>query len=356
MNEKVPTAVMPKPAAPPRPAAKAPDNSSTPIDLSVLIVTYNGRDVVLEALSSLFQETQTTRFEVILVDNASADGVVEGVTEQFPSVKVIARQDNLGFAGGNNLAARHARGRRLLLLNPDTVTLRDGVGELWRFAERTPDAGIWGGRTLFADGSLNITSVWSRMTPWALFCRAFGLTYLAPKSNLFNPETIGGWQRDSEREVDIVTGCFLMIDTDLWNELGGFNEDFFMYGEEADLCLRAREHGARPRMTPDATIVHHGGISETSATDKLIKVLKGKSTLMHAHWSPMMRPVGRGLFWILAASRAMATKLFKPTKRAGHATGGDDAAWTEVFRRRNEWIGGWPLRNASNKSKTTVSA
>lgn len=326
------------------------DGDETAVDpvLSIIVVSYNCREMTLEAIRSVYANTRLP-FELICVDNDSRDGTVEAVRREFPQVRVIARSDNLGFAGGNNLAAELAVGSRLLLLNPDTIVLDGAIDKLWAFAERTPEAGIWGGRTVFEDGTLNITSCWGRMTPWALACRMLGLTWLFPKSTLFNPEAIGSWQRDSERVVDIVTGCFLLIDMTLWRGLGGFNEDFFMYGEEADLCHRAWAVGARPRMTPEATIIHHGGGTEVSAADKLVKVLKGKVTLMNAHWPRPMRPVGRFMFLLLAASRSLGNRLLKPRSTRGRGLDNRTDGWRAAFRRRHEWIDGWPLKSKATR-------
>src|SRR5690606_2943956 len=118
-------------------------------------------------------------------------------------------------------------------------------------------------------GSLNPTSCWGRSTPWSEFCHAVGLSAAFRGSRLLNPEGLGSWRRDSVREVDIVTGCFLLLPRALWERLGGFHPDFFMYGEEADLCLRARRLGVRPIITPEATIVHYGGRSENKRIQKM---------------------------------------------------------------------------------------
>ena len=102
-----------------------------------------------------------------------------------------------------------------------------------------------------------------------------------PNSALFNPEAFGGWDRSSVRNVDIVSGCFFLINRTLWDRLGGFDPAFFMYGEEADLCLRARKLGARPIVSPSATIVHYGGASTSSTLKQRMLLLKAKATLMH---------------------------------------------------------------------------
>src|SRR5690606_35725860 len=120
-----------------------------------------------------------------------------------------------------------------------------------------------------------------------VFCVATGLSSLFRGSSLFNPEGYGGWKRDTVREVDIVSGCFFLIRRELWERLGGFDPAFFMYGEEADLCLRARKLGARPMVTPEATIVHYGGASERVRADKMVRLLQAKALLIRRHWGPV---------------------------------------------------------------------
>ncbi len=143
------------------------------------------------------------------------------------------------------LAAHHANGRYILLLNPDTVVLNGAIDKLVEFARLNPKARIWGGRTLFADGTLNPSSCWKRMTFWNQFCRATGLTGILLEYDLFNGEASAAGHRDNVRQVDIVSGCFFLIGRELWEALDGFDPDFFMYGEEADLCLRATGISAR---------------------------------------------------------------------------------------------------------------
>ena len=129
------------------------------------------------------------------------------------------------------------------------------------------------------------------MTLWSVFCNATGLNRLQ-KSRLFNSEGYGGWDRNSTRTVDIVSGCFFLTDRALWEQLQGFDPTFFMYGEEADFCLRARQIGAQPMIAPTATIVHYGGVSEPDQADKHIKLLAGKVTLMTRHWPALPVPNG----------------------------------------------------------------
>lgn len=306
--------------------------------LSIIIISYNSRAVTLDCLASLYAHPPSVTFEVILLDNASPDGSAAAIAAAYPQVKLIAHDGNSGFAGGNNIAARAATGQRLLLLNPDTLLFAGSLDALWAYAERTPARGIWGGRTLFADHRLNPTSCWAKISLWSLFCSAFGLIWLFPRSRLFNPEAYGSWQRDDERDVDIVTGCFLLIDHPLWLRLGGFDPAFFMYAEEADLCLRARALGARPGITPAAQIVHLGGASEVSQTEKLIKVMRGRVTLMRKHWSPGRIAAGLWLYRIWALLRLIGSRFFAGPR---DAPGESAEKWRTIWQRRGEWLAGY---------------
>ena len=303
-------------------------NLDPELDVTVIIISYNTREMTLACLSSLVAETRRVRYEVIVVDNASADGSAEAIKRQFPQFVHLPQSKNLGFAAANNLAAQCARGSFLLLLNPDTVVLRGAIDEIVDFALRRPEAGIWGGRTLFGNGQLNPTSCWARVTLWSLFCRNLGISKVFPNLAWLNPESYGGWKRDTEREVDIVTGCFFLIRREFWNALGGFNLEFFMYGEEADLCLRAKVLGARPAITPKATIIHYGGATDENHSRKNKRNLAAKALLIRKHFSPAVVPVALTLL----AVRPWVKRVF---------TGGPRReVWKEVWSDRRTWLAG----------------
>src|SRR5215472_13006670 len=177
-------------------------------DLSIIVVSYGTRELTLRCLDSIARETRRASFELIVVDNGSTDGSASAITERFPGARVIALTDNRGFAVACNLAAKGAKGDYILLINPDTEMISGGADRLLDFARRTPRAGIWGGRTIFADGTLNPGSCWRRPTLWNQFCVALALNTRFANSPLFNSLAYGGWPRDSEREVDVVAGCF----------------------------------------------------------------------------------------------------------------------------------------------------
>lgn len=313
------------------------------MDVSILVVSFNTRELTLACLRSVRDETRDMACEVIVVDNASADESADAIATDFPEYTLMRLGENIGFARANNLAAESARGRYILLLNPDTLVLEDAIGRLVVFADAHPDALIYGGRTLFEDRSLNPTSCWNRITAWSECCNALGLSAMFGGSAWFAPEKIGGWQRDSAREVDVVTGCFLLIKRDLWRELDGFDPSYFMYGEDADLCLRARQHGARPLICPEATIVHLGGRSESHRASKLVRLLSARRTLIRRHLAPGARAMGA--FW---QSFGVWLRMVAYGASAMISNSKADAAATfrEVWRRRREWQPGYAAMNA----------
>lgn len=304
--------------------------------LSIMLVNWNTREMTLDCLRSVFNETSVS-FEVICVDNGSHDGSAQAIKREFPQVVLMAEADNHGFALATNISVQKARGRYVLLLNTDTIVLDHAIDRLVAFAQRVPQAKIWGGRTLFEDRSLNPTSCWGRITPWSVTCMATGIANLFKTSELFNPEGYGGWDRGNEREVDIVQGSFLLIEKAFWDELGGFDKNFFMYGEEADLCARAAMRGARPRITPEATIMHFGGRSTKLFADKIVYVLGSRIGIIQRHFPRAWRGYGRfmSLFWV-----GWRAAIYSLLSLAAPRYSDQARQWTSAWRRRPLWRDG----------------
>jgi len=305
-------------------------------DISIIIVSYNTREMTLECIRSVFCETKDINYELIVLDNASSDDTVDAIKSEFgDKINLIASEKNLGFAAGNNFAATLAKSDLLLLLNPDTVVLDHAIDKLYGFANRYNHAGIWGGKTLFDDRSLNPASCWSRQTIWSLFCQAIGLTSLFRNSSIFNPEGIGGWDREGIRSVNIVSGCFFLIKKELWLTLGGFRKDFFMYGEEADLCLRAKNIGANPMVTSKAVIIHYGGASEKVRADKMIRLLRAKSLLIKYHFPRILQWTGLRLLILWPISRYFAHSVLSLIGKSSSVE--PKRVWGEIVSRKDEW-------------------
>ena len=296
-------------------------------EVSVLVVTYKCRDVARACLASIYETAGDLEPEVVVLDNASGDGTVELVRSEFPQAQLVASETNLGFAAGVNRAAEAAQGEYLLLLNPDTVVHEGAIQALLAFARSRPKGGLYGGRTLDPDGTVNPGSCWAAPSLWSLFCFATLLTTAFRRNALFDPESIGGWKRDTVREVDIVTGCLMLAPRSLWRELDGFDTRFFMYGEDADLSLRAHALGYRPAITPDAVVTHEIGVSSDADGAKYLFLYRGKATLLRKHWHGLRLRAGLALLVAGVGARA----LLRP--RGGYA---------DVWRRRREWLAGYP--------------
>lgn len=308
-------------------------------DLTIIVVSYNTRELTLKALETLYENTHRTQFHTVVLDNDSQDGSADAIAQAFPQVELIRSPDNLGFARANNEVAAKADTEWLLLLNPDTETYENAIDNLLDFGKANPEGGIYGGRTVYPDGSLNPSSCWNKITLRSTVFRAFGLTTAFRNSAFFNPEEIGGWKRDSVRHVDIVVGCFLLIRRELWNELGGFDLKYFMYGEEADLCHRAQKLGYSPMITPDATIMHLVGASTSVAARKIVSVFRARVTLIRDHWHPALAPLGVLLMWFSVALRAFGGHIIGLIK--GQNTKDRADRWREVWKQRTIWLAGY---------------
>ena len=326
---------------PPRPEDEdAPDR----IDVSIIVVSYNTREMTLECLRSVVAQSPELKFEMLFIDNQSTDGSFEAVQSEFGSddrFQIIASDENLGFARANNVMAKRARGRRLLLLNPDTVVLDRALEKLNAFADERSDCGIWGGRTMKADGvTLDPRSCWADLTLRGVFFRTVGLSKTFSASEFFNPQAYGRWKRDSVRYVGFVTGCLLLIDRSLWERLDGFAPEFFMYGEEAELCYRAKSLGAKPIITPEAAIIHYVGASATTKWQTKVKVCRGEITLMRLHWSKPAAFLGRELIRAATIYRRIAFWAISKV-RPNEESRNRASDWKHIWAARSEWLAGY---------------
>jgi N-acetylglucosaminyl-diphospho-decaprenol L-rhamnosyltransferase len=267
------------------------------IDVSVCIVSWNIKDLLRDCLNSLKVNAGDVTYETIVVDNASSDGSAEMVREEFSWVRLVDPKANLGFGRANNLAYANSKGRWVLLLNPDTLVLDRAIEKLLKFADAHPEAAAVGGRTLKKDGkTLERSCCWGSPGMWPLFCKAFGLHIIFKNSPVFNREAMDYWQRDSVREVGVITGCCLMIRREVYEATGGFDDRFFMYAEETDLCWRMKERG-RLLFCPDAQIIHLVGESAKKATsNRLFHINRALLKLFRKHHGPAYMVLAN--FWM----------------------------------------------------------
>ncbi len=298
-------------------------------EVAVVVVTYESREWVDRSLGALPAALGTLDHEVVVVDNGSRDGTAEHIRRHHPGVRLVAQRENTGFAAGVNRGVAATSSEYVLLLNPDTEARPGALQALVDFARDHPEHGVYGGRTLRDDGSLEPSSCWGLPTVWSTTCFALGLSTAFPRSRVFNPESLGDWRRDTVREVGMVSGGLLLAPRRVWDELGGLDERYFVYGEDADFCARARRAGYRPVITPSAEVVHAVGASSTGS-GKMPLLLAGKVTYARTHFGARSGLVV-ALLRTGVAARGAGSRF---TRRGGK--------WRDAWQARSTWWNGFP--------------
>jgi N-acetylglucosaminyl-diphospho-decaprenol L-rhamnosyltransferase len=238
------------------------DKAMTPTPLlSIAIVNWNTRDLLLQALESIYA-SPTPPLEVIVVDNASADESAKAVRERFPQADLIANNSNMGYAHGNNQAMLAARGTYILLLNPDVIVPPNGLYRAVEFMNEHPDAGALGVRQVHPDGRLQ-RSIRGFPSPTSVLWELLGITRLFPNSRLFGAYRMTWFGYDVMAEVDQPMGTFLLLSARAVTEVGMLDEAFPIFFNEVDWCLRCKRAGYKIFFLPDIQIVHYGGASTT---------------------------------------------------------------------------------------------
>jgi GT2 family glycosyltransferase len=291
-------------------AGKAPD-------VSIVIVSWNTREVLGECLSSIMlpaarseayisQEVEVDglRCEVIVVDNASHDGTPEMVRQRFPSVRLIANDENIGFARANNQAFRVSSSRYLLMLNPDTRIQPGALRTLVEFVDRHPRAGAAGPRIVDSDGSLQ-TSCYPAPTLARELWRLFHLDEIHP----YGCYDMERWDTNRAWAADAILGACMLLPRKAVDEVGPLDEDFFIYSEEIDLCKRLRERGWGVYWIPQAVVMHHGAQSTRQVpTDMFLRLYEAKVLYFRKHHGP----VAAALYKLILAMAAMPRILASP--------------------------------------------
>lgn len=240
------------------------------LDLSIVIVNYNSADFLEQCLNSVYQERNAVQFETFVVDNNSFDNSCRRINEMFPQVNLIMNKDNLGFARANNQAIGRSRGRYILLLNPDAILKPEALGRMIQFMDRNPEAGAAGARLLNPDGTVQLSCRHLPSFRTALFNRYSMLTRLFPRNRFSRKYLMTGWNHNSVREIDWVSGACLIIRREALNEVGLLDERFFMYAEDVDWCYRAKQKGWKVYFIPQAEAVHYIGQSSQKVEKKTI--------------------------------------------------------------------------------------
>ncbi len=230
------------------------------IDLSIIIVSWNSAAYVRKCLASVYANTKGLAFEVFVIDNASFDGCGEIVRTEFPQVKFIQSQENLGFARANNLGFDQSTGRNLLFLNPDTEIVGTAINSLLSSLDSTRNAGIVGPMLLCSDLSIDTASIQRFPTITNEALDAEYLKKLWPKSRLWGIRPLLDGESTPTR-VDVIPGACMMLRRDVFENVGMFNTDYFMYTEDVDLCFKVNQAGWGTYYVADAMVIHHGGRS-----------------------------------------------------------------------------------------------
>ncbi len=237
--------------------------------LSVCIVNWNTRDDLAECLASLEAAMEGVEAEVIVVDNASSDGSADMVRERFRWVRLIANENNVGYARGNNQAIKAAAGRYVLLLNPDTIVPPDGLRELVAFAGQHPEAGAVGCKLVYPDGRIQ-HSCRTFPTPDVIVWEYLGLSRLFPKSRIFGKYRMSWWDYNNVREVDQPMGSCLLLRAEALGDVGPMDEQFPIFFNEVDLCFRLKQAGWKILYTPRPIVVHKVGRSTSQVKVRMI--------------------------------------------------------------------------------------
>lgn len=229
--------------------------------LAVIIVNYNVKHFLEQCLISAIDAAKQLPCEIYVVDNNSVDGSIEMVRQRFPSVTLIANNDNVGFSKANNQAMRITNAEYVLLLNPDTVVEQDTFSKVVAFMDQHPDAGGLGVKMIDGKGKFLPESKRGLPTPSVAFYKIFGLSNLFPKSKTFSKYHLGYLNNDETHEIEILSGAFMLMRKTTLDKVGLLDEDFFMYGEDIDLSYRIILGGYKNYYYPDTTIIHYKGES-----------------------------------------------------------------------------------------------
>lgn len=246
--------------------------SKNKVDLSVVVVSYNTKDITLDCLKSVLSNTKDINYEIVIVDNASSDGSVEAIkklAKKNKSVRVLANKKNLGFSGGNNVGIEKTKGEYILLLNSDTIVHDNVLGEMVHWMEKNEDVGFASCALKNEDGSEQGTGGYfptlPRVFTWMTIQDLPLVDSIVKPFHPMKPKNYSSADSfyDEERELDWVTGAFMMIRSKVFDDVEVFDEKYFMYTEEVDLCYRAKQKGWKVLYNPKWAITHLGGASGT---------------------------------------------------------------------------------------------
>ena len=241
------------------------------MDLSIIIVNFKSKDYTDACIKSIYENTNSISFEIIVVDNNSDDGCIDMLKEKHPKVKTFQNKDNTGFSRANNIGIRLSSGKVILLLNPDTIIHDKALEKMAGFMTNNADIGVAGCRVENPDGTLQRACRRSIPTPMIAFFRLTGLSRFFPKSKIIAKYNLSYIRENKQIEVDAVSGAFMMFRSEVLEDIGGLDEAYFMYAEDIDFCYRAKRKGWKVMYYPGARITHFKGQSSKHLSMKATK-------------------------------------------------------------------------------------
>lgn len=266
------------------------------MDLSIIIVSWNTRELLERCLSDAYAACSNLTAEVFVVDNGSSDGSQQLVRDHFPQAHLIANNENHGFVKANNQALALAQGEFVLLLNSDAFVQHDALRMMVDFLRACPEAGAVGPRLRYPDGSLQ-RSCTAFPTLFDELCLMLQLDRLFPRSSLFGRFWLSGWQYNELREVDVIMGACLMVRREVVEQVGMLDERFFMYSEEVDWCYRIQQAGWRLYLLPDAEAVHiWGGSSGPVRVETFLQLFRSRLLFFRKHRGARAATALKGVF------------------------------------------------------------
>lgn len=251
------------------------------MDISIIIINYKTRELTLNCIESVIYSKTKYNYEIILIDNASYDGIILEVYKQFPQVYCIENNKNVGFSKANNQGIKVAKGRYILLLNSDTVIEETTLETMIDFMDSNPNIGASGCKVVLPNGTLDKACRRGFPTPTASFYYFSGLAKRYPNNPKYNQYHLGHLNEDEVYPVDCLVGAFMLVRKEVIDEVGGLDEDFFMYGEDIDWCYRIKQGGWENYYYPMTTIIHYKGASSRRKPYKIIYEFHRAMYLFH---------------------------------------------------------------------------
>lgn len=292
-------------------------------DLSIILVSWNTRDLLLSCIESLADSIGTLSADIWVVDNGSSDGSVETVRARFSAVQIIVNEHNVGFAAANNQAMRASSGRYVLLLNSDTIACPGSIERLVRFADATPRAGLVGGLLLNPDGSFQYSfSDFPSLASELLSATGLGERLVNRRFPSYSPR-----QSQSPRQVEVVPGACMLARRAACDQVGLMDEGYFMYSEEPDWCLRMQRAGWEIWYTPEAPILHYGGQSTRQVRHAMVQALyRSKVRFFRKHYGFVPATILRLALVAVRQGRRLVLQL----RSGGHGSVEPAITWADL--------------------------